>query len=195
MLSLNSFFKSKPKEIKVMASNNFLESLNNISDIRVTDHEHVKRSQEPLPAARSAAPAGNIQNVIKAKPKEVKVMAAGSFLASLNNIDDIRSNRLKDRDQSREELSRTSFQEAMAIIRRLRAEKDFNLNELKIAANKLIISIENNRNNAEAYINLAIIFFVIKNIPASIKYMKISRSINPDLPEINKLQKLLSIRT
>lgn len=119
-------------------------------------------------------------------------MAADRFIDSLNNIYDIGVTKVQERNQSREEVSRTNYQEAMEIIKRLTIEKSFNLNKLNIAADKLITSIENNKNNAEAYINLALIFYVIKNIPLAVCYLKISRALNPNLPEIQKLQNLIS---
>lgn len=134
----------------------------------------------------------NLKSILKSKPNELKVKTAGSFLDSLNNIDNIRVTKVKERELSREGISRTNFQEAIAIIKRLNHENNFNLNELKIAANKLIVCIENNKNDADAYINLARIFYVIKNIPSAIRFMKISRAINPNLPEIEKLQILIS---
>jgi tetratricopeptide (TPR) repeat protein len=194
MLNFKFLQNARPKEVKVVASGNFLESLSQI-DVRVADKGNQERIkvEEPSPPPVKVKEQPSLKAAMPSL-KSLKVIASGSFLDSLSQIENIRVTKVNERDQSRDELSRTNFQEAMAIINRLTREKNFNLPELKIAANKLIISIENNKNNAEAYINLALIFYVLKNIPASIRYLKVSKAINPDLPEIKRLQQMIGRR-
>jgi hypothetical protein len=98
----------------------------------------------------------------------------------------------QDRDDKRELEADKAYQEANELLNRIQQSPGFDLELLRQAADKLVLSIKNKRNKAESYICLSNIFYVLDNIPAAIELMKAARSINPDLPEIARLQNLIS---
>lgn len=98
----------------------------------------------------------------------------------------------KDRDDKRELEAEKAYNEAIALLNQLQKSTGFDLNLLREAADKLVLSIKNKRNKAESYICLSNIFYILDNIPAAIEHMKVAQSINPNLPEISKLQNLIS---
>jgi tetratricopeptide (TPR) repeat protein len=101
-------------------------------------------------------------------------------------------NQAHGRDEKREQEADKAYNEAIDLLDKLNKSPDFDLGLLRQAADKILVSISNKRNKAEAYICLANIFYILDNVPAAIEHMKVAQSINPDLPEINKLQKLIS---
>src|ERR1051326_5339423 len=116
MLNFKCLQKAKPKDVKVVASGNFLDSLNQIDNIRVVRNEKHEKIGD-LEKVQVTAPQPEVKPE-KGLPtmKELKVMAAGSFLDSLNQIDNIRVTKVAERNQSREEISLKSYQEAITII-------------------------------------------------------------------------------
>ena len=98
----------------------------------------------------------------------------------------------KDRDDKREHEADKAYHEAIELLNQLHKSPDFDLDLLRKAADKLVLSIKNKRNKAESYICLSNIFYILDNIPAAIEHMKVAQSINPNLPGISKMQNLIS---
>jgi hypothetical protein len=101
-------------------------------------------------------------------------------------------NKAQDRDEKREHEADKAYIEAVALLDQLNKSPDFDFAVLRNAADKLLVSISNKRNKAEAYICLANIFYILDNVPVAIEHMKVAQSINPSLPEIGRLQNLIS---
>jgi tetratricopeptide (TPR) repeat protein len=134
-----------------------------------------------------------LKNILKNTSNgPLKVMASNSFLDALNNVNKIAETQVKERDVQRTEEANTFYNDAKKIINRCTIMKDFRPEYLKEAAEKLIKSIELNRNNAEAYLNLANIFYTLGNNTLAAKYMKTAKRIKPELEGVDKLTNLIS---
>lgn len=122
----------------------------------------------------------------------LKVVASNNFMDSLNKISEVKETVVKERDDGRVEQSLILLNEATKIINRCVVMKDFSPPYLKSASEKLIKSIELNRNNPDAYIKLAKVFYTLGNNNLAVKYMKIAKGIKPDLEEVLSLTEIIS---
>lgn len=95
------------------------------------------------------------------------------------------------RDDVRLDKSNQACLEALDILALVQRKPHFAVRYLQDAAQKLIQSLEYSRSNVTAYICLASIFLFLEEPKKARKYLKSARSINPDLPEIRKLEKMI----
>ncbi len=134
-----------------------------------------------------------LKNILKNTSNgSLKVIASNGFLDALNNVNAITETKLKERDEHRTEEANAFVNDAKKILNKCVVTKNFKPEYLKEAAEKLIKSIEFNRNNAEAYLNLANIFYTLGNNTLAAKYMKTAKRIKPELEGVDKLTNLIS---
>lgn len=130
--------------------------------------------------------------IAKATQSPIKVMASNHFLDAMNNINSVKEQTVQERDDKRSEASNQSFIEAKLLIDKCIQNNNFSIDNLKLIADQLIQTIENNRNNAEAYLNLAYVFYILGNNKSSAKYLRIATEINPNLEGLSKIRELIS---
>lgn len=131
-----------------------------------------------------------LKNILKkASSPSVKMVASNNFLDTLNNL---KETTVKERDNKRNDNSIELLEQAKEIIEQCVVSGNFNLDSLKDAAEKLINSIEYNRQNGDAYISLANIFYVLGNNQASLKYLRIAKSLNTNIEEVDNLIEIIS---
>lgn len=63
---------------------------------------------------------------------------------------------------------------------------------LKEAADRLIVALEQKRTQPEPYVILATIFYLVNEDRLAFKYLRIAGSLNPNLPQIKTLKRLIS---
>lgn len=120
----------------------------------------------------------------------VKAVASAKFLNNINSAPE--SNISKYSVYKTLELSNKAFSEAQTILDVCLLKENFPVDSLKEASEKLIYSIENNRSNADAYVTLAYIHYILANNTNALNYIKQAQQTNPDIKGVIKLIKLIN---
>lgn len=110
------------------------------------------------------------------------------YLKDLKNL----NKEIEKRDFKRDETYNQMFNEAISSLKKFGLSNNYEKEDLKQAAYKLIKSIEQKRSNAEAYICLSCIFYMLGDIKTAIKYFKVAQSLEPNHNKITDLQTILS---
>jgi hypothetical protein len=82
----------------------------------------------------------------------------------------------------------TLYESALDKFRGLIRKQTFDAGALKIIAAELLEALKLVKNQAEPYLFLAYIFYIIGDQATSLKYLKVSSFLNPELPGIEKLR-------
>lgn len=120
----------------------------------------------------------------------VKAVASSKFLNNINSNPE--SNVSKYSVYKTLELSNKAFSEAQTILDVCLLKENFPVDSLKEASEKLIYSIENNRSNADGYVTLAYIHYILANNTTALNYIKQAQQTNPDIKGVIKLVKLIN---
>jgi hypothetical protein len=80
---------------------------------------------------------------------------------------------------------------ALEKFRRLVGSQTFNPNDLKAIACQLLEALQLVKTQAEPYLFLAYIFYIIGDNSSAVKYLKVSRLLNPTLEGIASLQEAI----
>lgn len=133
-----------------------------------------------------------LKNILsKTSFASVKPMASNSFLDTMTNINQVKNNAVRERDDKRLEESNSIFYEAKNKMSKCISTNNFDKIELKEISNLFIKSIEFNRNNQEAYVFLSKIFYILGNNKLSAKYLKMAKFIYNN-NETDKLSEVIS---
>lgn len=125
-----------------------------------------------------------------AKPSNLKVVASAKFINSINEVKDKATSKYS--AYKTLELSNKSFSDAQVILDLCLAKENFPVDKLKEASEKFIYSVENNRSNSDAYVNLAYIHYVLGNNSIALNYIKQAQQTNSDVKGVIKLIKLIN---
>lgn len=130
---------------------------------------------------------------LKSKIQPVKTVASSGFLNALNNLDEVKSAKQQTivRDENLEDNFNNIYMEGIEFFKKFldatNSQTGFDL--LHKSANKFSKAIEIKKTKAEPYFYLAYIFFILKEISLSMKYLKVSSFLNPELRGLNQLKK------
>jgi tetratricopeptide (TPR) repeat protein len=112
----------------------------------------------------------------------VKANASKSFIDTVQSIQDLKSSsKSKDIDDEKVLNSNKYLEKAKSLLNRCIETNNFAEERLKEISENLLSSIENNSNNAEAYLNIGNICYILGNVKLALKYLKMAQSINPKL--------------
>ena len=99
---------------------------------------------------------------------------------------------VQQRDQDRLEDYLACYEEALEEFRLFKTlPPDERVESLQIAAEALAEALEYQRQRAEPYLLLAGIFYLLKQLKKAQRYVEIALRLQPDLPGILPLQKLI----
>jgi len=85
----------------------------------------------------------------------------------------------------------TAFNNALLALKDFKSKSSYDPQLLKKAADNLIEAMGQKRSKPEPYITLSCIFYMINEDKLAIKYLKVASELNPNLPQVNELRKLL----
>jgi tetratricopeptide (TPR) repeat protein len=123
----------------------------------------------------------------------VKANASKSFIDTVQSIQDLKSSsKSKDIDDEKVLNSNKYLEKAKSLLNRCIETNNFAEERLKEISENLLSSIENNSNNAEAYLNIGNICYILGNVKLALKYLKMAQSINPKLEGISTLRDAIS---
>jgi tetratricopeptide (TPR) repeat protein len=123
----------------------------------------------------------------------VKANASKSFIDTVQSIQDLKSSsKSKDIDDEKVLNSNKYLERAKSLLNRCIETNNFAEERLKEISENLLSSIENNSNNAEAYLNIGNICYILGNVKLALKYLKMAQSINPKLEGISTLRDAIS---
>lgn len=123
----------------------------------------------------------------------VKANASKSFIDTVQNIQDLKSSsKSKDIEDEKVLNSNKYLERAKSLLNRCIETNNFAEEKLKEISENLLSSIENNSNNAEAYLNIGNICYILGNVKLALKYLKMAQSINPNLEGISTLRDAIS---
>lgn len=123
----------------------------------------------------------------------VKANASKSFIDTVQSIQDLKSSsKSKDIDDEKVLNSNKYLEKAKSLLNRCIETNNFAEERLKEISENLLSSIENNSNNAEAYLNIGNICYILGNVKLALKYLKMAQSINTKLEGISTLRDAIS---
>jgi hypothetical protein len=124
------------------------------------------------------------------KAPQIKMIAADSFLADLDNLGKIKeSNELKERDLKKEEDYNKEYVEGLRYLNEF--INTSNSDNLKKAANKFYDALKFIKTRIEPYFYLSYIFYVFNQRDLAIEYLEIARSVDSARPELQKIQQII----
>ncbi|MFN8673221.1 MAG: tetratricopeptide repeat protein [Candidatus Sericytochromatia bacterium] len=125
-------------------------------------------------------------------PAPLKVIASNNFVSALDSINKVKNETLKEQEDKRLSESKVYFEKARALFELCKTSNNYLKEDLKKIADYLLKSIDNNKNNPDAYLNLAYIFYLMNKTNLSVKYMRIAQEMNPKLDGIELLKSAIS---
>ena len=105
------------------------------------------------------------------------------------NLNDAKK-KTQNSDKTRLEQYDQLYNSAITELENFKSTKD--KIHLENSVEKLIECISLKRTEPKSYIKLAYIFFVLDEISTSVKYLNAAKSLDNDLPDVVRLQKLIS---
>lgn len=117
------------------------------------------------------------------------IILIGNSMFDFKNLNEAK-NKTSKNENIRDDKSEQYYDDALKNIEVFKNTKDKTY--LENAVKNLNESIAIKRTNAKPYLKLAYIFYVIDEISMSVKYLNIAKSLDSDLPDIIKLQNLIS---
>lgn len=110
------------------------------------------------------------------------------------NLDELKKakQKLAVRDEKRQDIHLSSYKEALICLENFSKDPEKRIKHLKEAAKKITESISVKSNEAEPYVCLSYIFYVLGEIKISIKYLQIAREFEPNSQLVEQLRRLIS---